>query len=60
MALGIEHSVLLMRVFIITALPHMPAWVDVSRRQLEWYQKNMKDGLDIKAEKEHQTIFEDK
>lgn len=60
LCVGIEHALLMLRVFIMQGLPNTPSWMDDVLRQLDWYDDNMKPGVQIKAEQEQKLIFDER
>ena len=60
LCVGLEHALLMARVIIMKGLPNTPGWIEDARRQLDWYRENMKPGLQIQKEQEHQQIFDER
>merc|ERR1711871_1105405 len=58
LAVGMEHALFLLRVIVLTVLPHTPSWVTTARDRLQWLEEEAKPGHQIRAEKELQKLMQ--
>ena len=57
-AIALEHCVLMLRVFVLNVVPDTPSYIEALRKRQEWFERTMKDGEQILAERELQEQSE--
>ena len=60
MAVGIEHSVMLVRVLILVFVPNVPRWLDDARDVLAHKRKNMKPATQMEEERALHVQFKER
>ena len=59
-AVCVEHSMLILRVLILTLGGEVPFWIGTAKKQLLWHQDNMKPGRQLLEELELHAQFKEK
>ena len=57
-AIALEHCVLMLRVFVLNVVPDTPSYIEALRKRQDWFERTMKDGEQILAERELQEQSE--
>eukprot|EP01043_Picozoa_sp_COSAG02_P039593 COSAG02_NODE_3139_length_7297_cov_371.401223_3_plen_1215_part_00 len=57
-SVGMEHALFLLRVIVLTVVPHTPSWITTVRNRLQWFENQAKPGHQIRAEQGLQRALE--